>query len=180
MAFQPTPQPSPVRRAHAGLIGAGLIAGALALFLSGASLRELLVEVNRARFVPAQAEVVSWGFAPGRASSGRARVVSTGEEFLVEHRYIMDLGRAQALAQAGQLEGHRTPVYYLPATAPWSALDHVIPFRILEPEQFELGFSPGLPLANAALAWLAVVLVRRGLRHGKAASAPQRSSNAGP
>lgn len=155
--------------------------GALALVLFvNASLREALVQVNRARFVATQAEVVSWHFAPARASSPRARVVSTGEEFLIEHRFIMDLDRAKALAREGKLEGHRTPVYYLPPSSPWSALDPVIPFRILAPEELERGFWFGLPLVNAALAWLAVSLFRRGLAPARAAGSLHRGPSPRP
>lgn len=166
MAGQSTaaaPRPPPVGRAHAGFIGAGLVAGALSLFLLSSTLGVMLVEINRSRFQRDQAEVLSWGFAPARAGSPRARVVSTGEEFLLEHRVIMDLDHAKALAGEGRLQGHRTPVYYLPAASPWTSLDRLIPFRVLAPEQFELGFSPVLPLANVALVWLSVVLLRRGL-----------------
>lgn len=151
-------------RPHAGLIGASVVLGAIALFLSSASLREIFVAVNHVKFVPDEAEILNWDFAPGRASDPRARVVSSGEEIQINRYFIMDLDQAKALEREGKLEGHRTPVFYFPPVSPWSTVDSVVAFRVQSPEQFELGFSIGLPLSNLVLAIFSVLLFKRGLR----------------
>jgi len=156
--------PSPATTPHAGFIAASLVSGAIALFMLSASFTEVFVAINRAKFVPDEAVILSWDFAPARASTPRGRVVSSGEEILIDRYWIMDPEQAMELERAGKLEGHRTPVLYLPPTPPWSTIDNIVAFRIQTPEQFGLGFSPGLPVSNIALAVLSVVLFRRGLR----------------
>lgn len=120
--------------------------------------------VNHAKFVPDEAQILNWDFAPGRASDPRARIVSSGEEIQIDRYFIMDLDQAKALSREGRLEGHRAPVFYFPPASPWLTVDRVVAFRVQSPEQFALGFSAGLPLTNLALAILSVLLFKRGLR----------------
>jgi hypothetical protein len=138
MASPPAPKP------HAGLIAASLVSGTIATFMLSASVREILVAVNRAKFVPDEAVILTWDFAPARASTPRARIVSSGEEILVDRYWIMDPDDAQALERDGKLEGHRTPVFYFPPAPPWSTIDNIVAFRVQSAEQFQLGFSAGL------------------------------------
>lgn len=164
----PSPMPAepstPTSKPHAGLITASLVSGAIALFLVSASLREILVEVNRTKFVPDGAVILNWDFGAARASDPRARIVSSGEEIQINRYTIMDLDHAKSLERDSKLEGHLTPVFYFPPAPPWPTVDRIIAFRVQSPEQFELGFSAGLLLSNLVLAVLTVVLFRRGLR----------------
>ncbi|MCC7236774.1 MAG: hypothetical protein IT163_15795 [Bryobacterales bacterium] len=165
-----TPAPPPETKPHAGLVAASLISGALALFMVSASLRGIFVAVNRAKFVPDEAVILNWDFAERRVSDPRARIVSSGEEVQIDRYNFMELDEAQALENAGKLEGHRTPVFYLPPASPWSTADNFVAFRIQSPEQFALGFPAGLLVANLLLAVLSVVLFRRGLRRASGPS----------
>jgi hypothetical protein len=90
--------------------------------------------------------------------------VSSGEEIPIERHTIMDRDHAKALERDGKLEGHQTPVFYRPPTTPWSTIDNIVAFRVPSPEQFELGFSAGVPASNVLLGVLSVVLFRRALR----------------
>lgn len=144
--------------------------GAIALFLLSSSLREILLAVNYAGFAPDEAEILNWDFAPGRASDPRARIVSSGEEFRIDRYFILDLDQATALEREGKLEGHRAPVYYYPPSQPWSTFDSIVAFRIQSKEQFEQGFSAGLPIANLVLAVLSIMLFNRGRRPSRGSS----------
>lgn len=137
-----------------------------------ASLREIFVEVNRAKFVPDGAVILNWDFASARVSNPRARIVSSGEEIQIDRYILMDLDEAKRLESAGKLEGYRAPVFYFPPTSPWSTVDNIVAFRVQSPEQFGLGFSVSLVVSNLVLAVLSVVLFRRGLRRpsGRAAA----------
>jgi hypothetical protein len=67
MASSPPASPSsrpalpspPAAKPHAGPIAASLISGAIALFMVSASLREIFVAVNRAKFAPDAAVILS-------------------------------------------------------------------------------------------------------------------------
>lgn len=168
MASEPHPRKAPATpsapKPHAGLIAASLICGTLALFMTSASLRGILVAVNRAKFTPDEAVILNWDFAERRATNPRARIVSSGEEIQIDRYNFMEPAKAQALEKEGKLEGHRAPVFYFPPASPWSAADQFLAFRIQSPEQFALGFPVGLLVMNLVLAFLSVLLFRRGLR----------------
>ena len=74
-----------------------------------ASLREIFVAINRTEYVRDQAVILTWDFAPARASSPRGMIVSSSEEFLIDRVWIIDPDHAQALDREGKLEGYRVP-----------------------------------------------------------------------
>lgn len=102
-------------------------------------------------------------FTEGRTTSFGGHVVSTGEQFGGLHTDLVGLETLRELSRSGRLEGHRAPVYYLPATGLRSAIDNVNRFRVQSPEQFESAGSLGRVAANIAIAAIAAVLLRRGV-----------------
>jgi hypothetical protein len=161
----------------------GVILGMAALLMASASLRATANAIAGDGFVPDQIVVDYFRDGQGQTRFG-GRVVSSGEQLRGTDTDLVGIERLRELDRAGRLIGERFPVYYLPARHRWAFVDHVVRFRVQNPDQFELNYLTWV-LVNVAMAAAAVVLVRREIRREltkqraaaleKAAAKPQAS-----
>src|SRR4029453_16868636 len=126
-----TTSSGPRKGSRLGFFVPGLILAALAVFLVPSSVRDTATLIKRGAFVRDQfeiAHVTSSRMHTPQSFGGM--VVSTGERFLGLDVFIVGADVLSALDRAGTLAGHRVPIYYLPATGWWAAVDRVFRFRV--------------------------------------------------
>jgi hypothetical protein len=141
----------------------GLILATLAVFVSEATVREVLIALHRGDYV--RDELVVEGLQHDPASL-YGQIASTGESVTAPISVAGpdQLDRFRHMQPEGGLKGYRVPVWYLPKASPWlwGASDRVL-------DVWESGdrFAAWRAAAavNAALAVVSVVLIRRGLKH---------------
>jgi hypothetical protein len=157
-AAKPKPTPRP------GLIAAGLICAAIAVFMTLPSLKMIATALTHDRFVLDELRILNYDTTPGKGpKSGSGVIVSSGEQFAIYNRWLIEHDRAAELGRTGALAGHRVPVRYLPPSPFWSAVDRVVEFRVQLPEQFDLGLSVGFLATHVVFLAMGIVLFRRGL-----------------
>lgn len=145
-----------------GAFALGLVLAVAALFVLPLTVRDVLTGLHRASFVRDELELE--GYDEGTEESVvRGHVVSSGEPYASTRSPGLPPERLRALAAAGALAGHRVPIYYLTERHLRSRLEQAVDFRVLSIEQFELSNPLAVVSANAALAALAALLIRRGV-----------------
>lgn len=157
------PSSTPRSGARPGLVAAGLILGAFALFLTPLSVREICTAFARDGFVRDELELGH--YSQGRSPSITGRMLSTGEVITTRRTYLVGEQKLGELRDAGAIEGYRAPVWYLPAQGGlWYYADRVNEFRVQSPDEFDLGFSPAVLAINIGLFAAAAFFVRRGIK----------------
>ncbi|MBK8270793.1 MAG: hypothetical protein IPK83_21800 [Planctomycetes bacterium] len=159
----------------------GLIVATLALFMSQATLRQICVAVHKGDYVRDEFELEYFSDGPGRGhNSLGGHVVSTGEHFSTA-MYPMPLEKLRELAGQMKLEGHRTPVWYLPRAATWGWTQFIFSHRLLSPSEFELSgmFRLNIVLFNLTMAALSLWLIRRGLYCNRARKSVETNQRPG-
>lgn len=146
------------------MIAASLISAAIAVFMTLPSLRMIATALTHDRFVLDELRILNYDTTPGKGpKSASGAIISSGEQFAIYNRGLIEHDRVTELERTGALESHRLPVRYLPPSPFWSAVDTVVEFRVQSPEQFDLGLSVGFLATHVAFVALAIVLFRRGL-----------------
>jgi len=154
------------RRTRPGAFAAGLVATVIAIFMLPSSLRPLVTAMTRSGFGADQLRLESFRDPLGRSVGGTilsGQIVSSGEPLSTRRTSIVGLDRLRELNRAGTIEGHLVPVYYYPPGGLSSAVDAILEFRVLSPEEFEGGVPFGYLAVNVAFVAAGWWFVRRGI-----------------